>query len=145
MVPRAPPIIAAPPDVKQAGRSRRVSRADLPLSTLVLRLNQETHAPNLHVPGADHTRRHSTSRPLGHQVPDLCDHPRSSIPGLLLLPRSSSLHVMSHLSPAHHKTSKCDSLNETKVKEKQNGTVLDSNSNLAKSITHHNQTKERTT
>jgi hypothetical protein len=32
--------------------------------------------------------------------------------------------------------------NETKTKEKQNETILDSNSNLAKSMTHHNQTKE---
>jgi hypothetical protein len=35
--------------------------------------------------------------------------------------------------------------NETKIKEKQNETVSDSNSNLAKSMTHHNQTKELTT
>jgi hypothetical protein len=52
---------------------------------------------------------------------------------------------MSHLPPAHHKTSKRDSLNETKIKEKQNETVQDLNSNLAKSMTHHNQTKELTT
>jgi hypothetical protein len=37
------------------------------------------------------------------------DHPRSSAPGLLLLPWSSSLPAMSHLWPAHHKTSKHDS------------------------------------
>jgi hypothetical protein len=49
---------------------------------------------------------------------------------------------MPHLPPAHHETSKRDSPNETKVKEKQNKTILDSNSNLAKSMTHHNQTKE---
>jgi hypothetical protein len=97
------------------------------------------------MPGADRTRCHPTSRSPGHRVPDLCDHPRSSAPGLLLLPRSSSLHVMPHLPPAHHETSKCDSPNETKIKEKQNETILDSNSNLAKSMTHHNQTKERTT
>jgi hypothetical protein len=35
--------------------------------------------------------------------------------------------------------------NETKIKEKQNETILDLNSNLAKSMTHHNQTKELTT
>jgi hypothetical protein len=35
--------------------------------------------------------------------------------------------------------------NETKRKEKQNETIPYSNSNLAKSMTHHNQTKERTT
>jgi capsid protein len=52
---------------------------------------------------------------------------------------------MSHLPPAHHEISKCDSPNETKIKEKQNETVPDSNSNLAKSMTHHNQTKELTT
>jgi hypothetical protein len=28
-----------------------------------LRLNQETRAPSLHVPGADRTRRHPTSTP----------------------------------------------------------------------------------
>jgi hypothetical protein len=78
-------------------------------STLVLMLNEETRAPSLHVPGADRTRRHPTSRPPGHWVPDLCDHPRSSAPGLLLLPRSSSLHVMPHLPPAPHGTSKRDS------------------------------------
>jgi hypothetical protein len=52
---------------------------------------------------------------------------------------------MQHLPPAHHETSKYDSPNETKVKEKQNKTILDSNSNLAKLMTHHNQTKELTT
>jgi hypothetical protein len=52
---------------------------------------------------------------------------------------------MPHLPPAHHETSKRDSPNETKVKEKQNKITLDSNSNLAKSMTHHNQTKELTT
>jgi hypothetical protein len=52
---------------------------------------------------------------------------------------------MPHLPPAHHKTSKRDSPNETKIKEKENETIQDSNSNLAKSMTHHNQTKELTT
>jgi hypothetical protein len=49
---------------------------------------------------------------------------------------------MPHLPPAHRETSKRDSPDETKVKEKQNKTILDLNSNLAKSMTHHNQTKE---
>jgi hypothetical protein len=49
---------------------------------------------------------------------------------------------MSHLPPAHHEASKRDSLTETKIKEKQNKTSSDSNSNLAKSMTHHNQTKD---
>jgi hypothetical protein len=52
---------------------------------------------------------------------------------------------MPHLPPAYHETSKRDSLNETKVKEKENKTIKDSNSNLAMSMTHHNQTKKRTT
>jgi hypothetical protein len=51
---------------------------------------------------------------------------------------------MPHLPPAHHETSKNDSPNETKVK-KQNKTIPNSNSNPAKSMTHHNQTKELTT
>jgi hypothetical protein len=52
---------------------------------------------------------------------------------------------MPHLSPAHHKTNKHNSPNETKVKEKQNNTVPDSNLNLTKSMTHHNQIKQLTT
>jgi hypothetical protein len=52
---------------------------------------------------------------------------------------------MPHLPPTHNETSKHDSPNETKIKEKQNKTVPDSNSNLAKSMTHHNQTKEQIT
>jgi hypothetical protein len=75
----------------------------------------------------------------------MCDHPRSSAPGRLLLPWSSSLHTMPHLPHAHHETSKHDSPNERKVKEKQNKTIPDSNSNLAKSMTYQNQTKELTT
>jgi hypothetical protein len=52
---------------------------------------------------------------------------------------------MPHLPPAHHETSKRDSSNETKVKEKQNKTIPNLNSNLAKSMSHHNQTKDLTT
>jgi hypothetical protein len=111
-------------------------------STLVLRLNQEIHVPSLHVSGADRTRCHPKSRPAGHRVLDLCDHPHSSAPGLLLLPRSLSLLVILHLPPGHHETSKRDSPSETKTKENQNETVPDSNSNLTKSMTNHNQTKE---
>jgi hypothetical protein len=49
------------------------------------------------------------------------------------------------MPPAHTETSKRDSPNETKMKEKQNEIIPDLNSNLTKSMTHHNQTKERTT
>jgi hypothetical protein len=52
---------------------------------------------------------------------------------------------MPHLPPTHHETSKHDFLNERKIKEKQNKIVLHSNSNLAKSMAHHIQTKELTT
>jgi hypothetical protein len=52
---------------------------------------------------------------------------------------------MLHLPPAHHKTSKHNFSNKTKIKEKQNETIPDLNSSLAKSMTHHNQTKELTT
>jgi hypothetical protein len=52
---------------------------------------------------------------------------------------------MSHLPPTHYETSKHDSPNETKIKEKQNKTIPDSNLNLAKSMTHHNQIKKLTT
>jgi hypothetical protein len=51
---------------------------------------------------------------------------------------------MPHLPPARHETSKRDSPNKTKIKEKQNKTIPDSNLNLNKSMTHHNQTKELT-
>jgi hypothetical protein len=36
----------------------------------------------------------------------MSDHPRSSVSSLLILPRSSSLSVMSHSPPTHHKISK---------------------------------------
>jgi hypothetical protein len=51
---------------------------------------------------------------------------------------------MPHLPRAHHETSKHDSQNETKMKVKSRN-VPNSNSNLAKSMTYHNQTKELTT
>jgi cytochrome c-type biogenesis protein CcmH/NrfF len=57
------------------------------------------------------------------------------------VPRSTSLHAMSHLSPADHETSKRDSTNELKVKKNENENIPDSNSNPAMSMTHHNQTK----
>jgi hypothetical protein len=52
---------------------------------------------------------------------------------------------MPHLPPAHHERSNRDSPSKIKIKEKQNKTVPDSNSNLAKSITHDNQIKKLTT
>jgi hypothetical protein len=55
------------------------------------------------------------------------------------------MHAIPHLPPAHHETSKRDFLNEAKIKEKQNKTISDSNTNLTKSMTHHNQTNELTT
>jgi hypothetical protein len=52
---------------------------------------------------------------------------------------------MPHVPPTHHETSKRDSPNKIKIKEKQNKSVPDLMSNLTKSMTHHNQTKELTT
>jgi hypothetical protein len=49
------------------------------------------------------------------------------------------LSAMPHLPPAHYETSKRDSPNETKIN------VLDSNSNIIKSMTHHTQIKKLTT
>jgi hypothetical protein len=63
-----------------------------------------------------------------HQVSYSCHGPRRCTP-----------------PPAHHETSKHDSPNETKIKEKQNETIPDLNSSLIKSMTHHNQIKELTT
>jgi hypothetical protein len=71
----------------------------------------------------------------------MCDHPRSFAPGLLFMPRSTSLHAMSHLPPAHHETSKHVSPNEVKVKKNKNKNIPDSNLNIVMSITHHNQSK----
>jgi hypothetical protein len=68
--------------------------------------------------GVDCIQRHPTSRSSGHRVPDLCDHPRSSTLGLLLLLLSSVLPNMPHLSPAHHEISKHGSPNETRIKVK---------------------------
>jgi hypothetical protein len=51
------------------------------------------------------------------------------------------LHAIPYQPPAHHEISKHDSPYEPKIKEKQNETIPDSNSNIAKSMTHHNQTK----
>jgi hypothetical protein len=48
------------------------------------------------------------------------------------------------MPPAHHETSKHDSPNKIKIKVNHRN-VPDSNSNLTKSMTHHNQTKELTT
>jgi hypothetical protein len=91
---------------------------------LVLRLNQETRAPRLHVHGAD-------LHPL-HQVFYSYHNPHPC----------TSCHTC-HL----HTTRQANAIlqTKTKIKEKQNEPILDSNSNLTKSMTQHNQTKELTT
>jgi hypothetical protein len=104
---------------------------------LGLRLNQKTHASHLYVHGADRTQCYPTSRSPDHQVLDLYDHLQFSAPGLLLLPRSLSLHVMSHLPPAHHEIRKHDSPTKQRITIKQ-PKCLDSISNYDKSVTHHN-------
>jgi hypothetical protein len=88
-------------------------------STMVLRLNQEICAPRLYVHGADRTRCHPTSRSPGHRVSDLCDHSRSSAPGLLLLSWSSSLHAPATCTP-RDKQMWFSKRNKDKRKIKQN-------------------------
>jgi hypothetical protein len=51
---------------------------------------------------------------------------------------------MPHLPPTHHEASKHDFPNETEIKVKL-PKCLGFEFNLAKSMTHHNQTKELTT
>jgi hypothetical protein len=62
-------------------------------------------------------RLHTASSDLSIVWPSsirpLLDHPRSSAPSILLLPWSSSLPAMSHLSPTHHEASKYVSPHET--------------------------------
>jgi hypothetical protein len=53
----------------------------------------------------------SIVRPLSTRP--MLNHSQSSAPSLLLLPRSSSLPAMPHLSPTHHETSKWVSSHET--------------------------------
>jgi hypothetical protein len=94
------------------------------------------------VSGADRTRRHPTSQLPGHRIPTC-----ATILGPLHQV-SSSCHGPCRCTPCrtcHLHTTRQANANKTKVKEKQNETILDSNSNLAKSTTHHNQTKEHTT
>jgi hypothetical protein len=64
-------------------------------STLVLRLNQEIHAPRLLVHGADRTWRHPTSRSSGHRVPNL----------LLIIP--GPLHQVSYCYLYPHRCPLC--------------------------------------
>jgi hypothetical protein len=63
------------------------------------------HRPHTAPPNLSIIRSPST-RPV-------LNHARSSAPCLLLLPRSSSLPAMPHLSPTHHETSKRVSPHET--------------------------------
>jgi hypothetical protein len=66
-----------------------------------------------------------------HQVSYSCHGPRRYTPC-----RTCHLHTTRQANVI---------LQAKKIKEKQNETALDSNSNLVKSMTHHNQTKELTT
>jgi hypothetical protein len=75
-----------------------------------------------------------STRPV-QPSPILCT--RSPTPAMILI-------AARHAAPANHETSKHDSPNKTKIK-KQNKIILHSNSNLFKSMTHYNQTKELTT
>jgi hypothetical protein len=74
-------------------------------SSPCVRYKPHTTSPNLSIV------RSPSTRPM-------LDHFHPSAPGLLLLPQSSSLHAMLHLSPAHHETSKHDSPHDIKIKVK---------------------------
>jgi hypothetical protein len=110
-------------------------------STLVLRPNQETCAPRLHVHSTNRTRCHPTSRLSDHRVPDLC----LIIPGPLHQV-SYSCHDSCHCPPCHtchlHTTRQANAiLHMYQDKGKNHRNVSDSNSNHSMSMTHHNQTK----
>jgi hypothetical protein len=89
------------------------------LSTLVLRINQETRVTHLHVHGVDRTWRHLTSRSLGHQIPNLCDHPpilctRSLTPAMILI-------ATRHTAPAtFFRKLSANTILQTKQKKKKN-------------------------
>jgi hypothetical protein len=91
---------------------------------------------------------HGATRPL--------DHPATEYPTCVTIP--GPLHQVFYSYHDPHRCTpcctchlhimrqaKCDSPSETKIKKKQNEIVPGSNSNLAKSMTHHNQSKELTT
>jgi hypothetical protein len=63
------------------------------------RCRPHTTSPNIPIVGPSSTRH-------------VLDHPRSSAPCLILLPKFLSLPVMSHLLPAYHEASKHDSPHE---------------------------------
>jgi hypothetical protein len=107
-------------DTLRAGLTRTTSleeRETQAKQNLRCFLRTEIHS-TLHVSAADHIQHHLTSQSSGHRVPDMCDHLWSSVLGLLLLSQSLSLHIMSHLPHTHYETSKHDSPNKTKLKEK---------------------------
>jgi hypothetical protein len=92
----------------------------------------------LHTASPDLSIARPPSTRLVRPSPVLCT--RSPTPATILI-------AARHVAPATYtpRENERDSPNETKVKEKQNKTISDSNSNLTKSMTHHNQTKELTT
>jgi hypothetical protein len=114
-------------------------------STLVLRPNQETHAPRLLVYSADCTQRHPTSRSSDHRVPGMC----LTILGPLHQV-SYSCHDPHRYLPYHtchlYTTRQANVILHTNYDKGKNLlNVLNLNSSLTMSMTHHNQTKELTT
>jgi hypothetical protein len=90
---------------------------------------------------------HDATRPLDHPANE---YPTcATIPGPLYQVSYSCHdphHCMPHCTCHLHTTRQANTILHTnKDKGKTNEIVLDSNSNLAKSMTHHNQIKERTT
>jgi hypothetical protein len=153
-------------DAKQAARSRRVSRANLPPSVLWCNRQTEAHLILRHKP----RNRRGDFKDPNHQIravsfeaqtkkpsttlvlrlnPDLSTarplSTRPVRPSPVLCIRSPTpvtvLVAARHVAPTTCTPRDKQTRFKIKVKEKQNKTIPDSNSNITKSMTHHNQTK----
>jgi hypothetical protein len=91
-----------------------------PRETVNLGFEAKPRNPHFLTPCAQ-CRPHTASPDLSIVRPPntrhVLDHPQSSTPSLLLLPQSSLLLTVPHLSPTHHETSKCVSSHETDSRE----------------------------
>jgi hypothetical protein len=73
---------------------------------------RNTHSSSLCARCKPHTASPDLSIVQSPSIRPMLDHHRSCALGLLLLPRSLSLSIMSHLSPTHHEISKRDPTHE---------------------------------
>jgi hypothetical protein len=89
--------------------------------------------------GADRTQRYPTSWSSGHQVPDMCLTISHLPPTMILI---TARHVASATCTPRDKETWFSKWNKDKGKSQN---VPNSNSNLAKSMTYHNQIMKLTT